>query len=162
MKDYLVKESKRILDRLTTADPASSEYLVCLQSLECFAGMADVIDDVLSVMEEANIIKVEFRPAVECNEDCATCDKCKDGEPEEKAVVEKEPEPVKVEPEPEPVEAEPARISYDLVTVRKALIEKRKQGLDTKQFLKQFGASNLTDLPAEKYADVMAALGGET
>lgn len=180
MNDFIRDEYRRIINLIPQTDPATPNYHCLLQSLECFAGISDVVEELLYMLDDADgkIVKVDFHPPVVdltggCGEDCATCDNCSSnctedataGEDADEAEV-SEPASAEVEEAPAPPEKEDSSsdeddaeaVTYDLVTVRKALIDARKGGADIKAILKSVGASNLTDLPPDKYGAVMAKL----
>lgn len=78
-------------------------------------------------------------------------------EPVEEPVPAEEPEPVKEpEKEPEPVEEE-----YTLVDVRGKLSELTKAGKKAKvqEIIKSFGVDRLSQIPEDKYAEVMEKAG---
>ena len=200
MKEFIREEYRRIIDLIPQTDPATPNYHCLLQSLEFFAGISDVVEELLYMLDDADgkIVKVDFHPPVVdltggCGEDCATCDNCSSnctesatagedcatcdncssnstesvtaGENADEAEA-SEPASAEVEEAPGPSEKEDSSsdegdaeaVTYDLVTVRKALIDARKGGADIKAILKSVGASNLTDLPPDKYGAVMAKL----
>lgn len=145
MTTFVQNELARIIGKIPETDPTTAEYHILLQSLECFAGIADSIEEVMAQLpddepEEGKIIKVEFRPpAVEV-------------EPEAEQDTD---EPSESEVSTQPVMEE---TTYDLVTVRAALREAKKRGVDIKEVVQSFGATNLTDLPADKYGELMKKL----
>lgn len=155
LNEFILTELRRIVDLIPQTNPASCDYHILLQSLECFAAMAETVENVLDLVEdlddnEGKIISVRFVP------------------PPVEEMAEPEPttEPETQDPEPTPFaeaaqisEEEPAK-TYDMAEVRQALLAARKNGVDPKTILKKVGASNMSDLPPEKYAEVMALLGG--
>ena len=160
MTQYVQSELKRILDRIPEVDPATPDYQYALSSLELFAGIADTIEAVQAAVadEPDNIINIEFRPeGVSCDEDCATCDACENAQISSSSCTEsvtagEDKQETVEEPAAEPEE------SYDPVTVRRALLEAKRQGVDPKTIFQAVGATNFSDLPPEKYGAVMAML----
>ena len=150
MNQYTANEFFRILAVITETDPTTQEYHIALQSLECFVGIADSIEEIMEQIAqgrgeesdlEGKIVKIEVDP---------------------KALKQQVQEEPAEEPDPEPAaepaaELEPAE-TYDLVTVRAAMREAKKRGVDIKELIQSFGATNLTDLPAEKYGELMKKL----
>ena len=184
MNEFITQELRRIINRIPTVDPTTSDYHMLMASLEGFYNTADMLEEIFDALDEESedspdegrIIKVEFRPpVVPCSEDCATCDRCGGEEkapdsssnstdsvtagenPQENVEAEADPPSEKVDETSDESGAEPEE-TYDLITVRKALIDARKGGVDIKVILKSVGATNLTDLAPEKYGAVMAKL----
>lgn len=148
MNQYTANEFSRILAVITETDPTTTEFHIALQSLECFAGIAESIEEIMEQIaqetgEEPNIegkiIKIEFNP------------EALKQQAQEEPVEETEPDP---EPaaEPEPTE------TYDIVTVRAAMRDAKKRGVDIVEIVKSFGATNLTDLDPSKYPELMKKL----
>lgn len=167
MNEMILSEFSRIIKLIPETDPRSCDYHVLMQSLECFSAMAEDIESLLDMLgenepEEGKIISVTFRPPqpATCGEDCATCDCCGEEPPisssnSTESVTAGENQAEKPD---SPADETAAETTYDLPTVRAALIEARKRGVDLKPIFKSVGASNLTDLPEEKYGAVMAKL----
>lgn len=152
MNQYTANEFSRILAVIAETDPTTTEYHIALQSLECFAGIADSIEEIMEqIMEqitqetgeepniEGKIIKIEFNP--EALKQQAQEEPAEETEPD--------PEPAA---DPEPTE------TYDIVTVRAAMRDAKKRGVDIVEIVKSFGASNLTDLDPSKYPELMQKL----
>ena len=147
MNQYTANEFSRILAVITETDPTTTEYHIALQSLECFAGIADSIEEIMEQITqetgeepdlEGKIIKIEFKPEA-----------LKQAREELAEETEPDPEP---SADPEPTE------TYDIVTVRAAMREAKKRGVDIVEIVKSFGATNLTDLDPSKYAELMKKL----
>lgn len=147
MNQYTANEFSRILAVITETDPTTTEYHIALQSLECFAGIADSIEEIIEQIAqetgeepdlEGKIIKIEFSPEA-----------LKQAQEETAEETESDPEPAA---DPEPTE------TYDIVTVRAAMRDAKKRGVDIVEIVKSFGASNLTDLDPSKYAELMKKL----
>ena len=150
MNQYTANEFSRILAVITETDPTTTEYHIALQSLECFAGIADSIEEIMGQIFqetgeepdlEGKIVKIEFNP--EAPKQQAQEELAEKTEPD--------PEPA-ADPEPEP------EITYDLVTVRQAMRDAKKRGVDIVEIVKSFGATNLTDLDPSKYDELMKKL----
>ena len=158
MTNFTANELTRIINKIPETDPTTTEYHILLQSLECFAGIADSIEEVMAQLpddepEDGKIIKVEFRPSPELMQqvaDMAPAENEPSDEPEESFLT---PGPTGA-PAPETEVAD----VVDLVTVRAALRDAKKRGVDIKELIQSFGATNLTDLPAEKYGELMKKL----
>lgn len=173
MNDYITQELSRIVNRIPHVDPASSDYHMLLASLEGFYNLAEVLEEILSVVDvdpdEGKIIQVEFRPSVvPCSEDCATCDRCS-GEEEAPILSSNSTDSVTAgENTTETVEeaaespSEKVEKRYDPADVRRALLAAKRRGVDLTQVFHSVGASNFSNLPPEKYAEVMAQLGEES
>ena len=167
MTGFVLGELDRIIDQIPKTDPSTVEYHTLLASMELIAQLEETFDAVLSVLgrgedDEGKIINVEFRPPVvgldeghTCDEDCATCDICSSNSTESVTAGENPPEKVDSSAE---TPSENVEEHYDLVTVRKALVDARKAGIDVGKILRSCGASNLTDLAEDQFAAVMAKL----
>lgn len=156
MTDYTASELRRIIGMIPTVDPTTTEYHILLQSLECFAGIADSVEEIMAEIGEVEpvegqIIRVEFRPELlkqqmqeeaEAEEESFSTDGEAGAQTPETPVVD------------QPVE----ETTYDLVTVRQAMRDAKKRGVDIVALIKDLGATNLTDLPAEKYGELMKKL----
>lgn len=150
MNQYTASEFSRILTVIAETDPTTTEYHIALQSLECFAGIADSIEEIMEQITqetgeepdlEGKIVKIEFNPeALKQQAQEALAEK-----------TEPVPEPA-ADPEPEP------ETTYDIVTVRAAMRDAKKRGVDIVEIVKSFGATNLTDLDPSKYAELMKKL----
>ena len=147
MNQYTANEFSRILAVITETDPTTTEYHIALQSLECFAGIADSIEEIMEQITqetgeepdlEGKIIKIEFKPEA-----------LKQAQEELAEKTEPVPAPAA---DPEPTE------TYDIVTVRAAMREAKKRGVDIVEIVKSFGATNLTDLDPSKYDELMKKL----
>ena len=147
-------------------DPTSTEYHILLQSLECFAGIMDSIEEIIEQVgepdaAEGTIIKVEFRPeaavAVQpAPEDTAHPDF--PPEPESPFPEANKTEEAKPELSAEP--AEPARV-WEMAEVRAALVEaRRSKGINITELLKEFGVENFSAFPAGRYDELMKRLEG--
>ena len=163
MREEIRSEFRRMLDLLPEVDPTTEEYHTLLNSMEHLGMVQEFLEGVIEELDGGQIIKVEYIPVSEqvCNGDCAGCDDCKSGAEEALEVTGVEPE----EPEQQTEEvAEEAQVSeepaktYDMVDVRKALIDARNRGVDIKAVLKTYAATNMTNLKPEFYAEVMAKL----
>jgi len=144
---HVADELVRMLDRQKELDPATRDYEQLVTNLETLIFHADLYLDVFEYLQAAGRLPTPF------------------DEPEitqvvlhpefVKAVQEaKEEEPETEEPQPEP---EPAQ-TYTLVEVRAACREAKKRGVDITTLIKSFGVNYLTDLPAEKYGELMKKL----
>lgn len=158
MTDFTANELTRIINKIPETDPTTTEYHILLQSLECFAGIADSIEEVMAQLpddepEDGKIIKVEFRPSPELMQQVADMAQA-ENEPSD------EPEESFLTPGPTGAPAPETEVAdvVDLVTVRAALRDAKKRGVDIKELIQSFGATNLTDLPAEKYGELMKKL----
>lgn len=148
MTDYTASEFRRLISMIPTVDPTTTEYHILLQSLECFAGIADSIEELMAEIGdvepvEGQIIHVEFRPEL-------LKQQMQEEQVQEAEVKEVETQTQEAEPEQE--------TTYDLVTVRQAMRDAKKRGVDIVALIKDLGATNLTDLPAEKYGELMKKL----
>ena len=153
MTEYVANELRRILEYIPITDPTTTDYHILLQSLECFAGIADTIEAALEQIGDApvegKILHVEFRMP--------------EGGPRPVAETKEEVEhpPVDESPFPEESEAsEPAQVSqtYTMVEVRAALVEARKRGVNVAALLREFGVENFGAFPAGKYGELMERL----
>lgn len=155
MTEFTANELTRIINKIPETDPTTTEYHILLQSLECFAGIADSIEEVMAQLPDdepgdGKIIKVEFRPSPELMQQVADMAQAED-EPSD------EPFPTPG-PTGAPAPETPVTDAVDLVTVRAALRDAKKRGVDIKELIQSFGATNLTDLPAERYGELMKRL----
>lgn len=160
---HVAEELKRMLERQKQLDPATQEYCQLLTNIEILGHTCDLYVDIESYIAAAGLVdgitKVELAPGL--------VDLLKE---QESKIVELHPDPEEgtflgaeageesqEEPVHEPVD-EAAQVSYDLVTVREALKNAKKRGVDIKALIQSFGATNLTDLPEEKYGELMMKL----
>lgn len=145
---HVADELVRMLDRQKELDPATRDYEQLVTNLETLIFHADLYLDVFEYLQAAGRMPTPF------------------DEPEitqvvlhpefVKAVQEAKEEPKTEEPQPEP-EPEPVP-SYTLVEVRAACRDAKKRGVDITALIKSFGVNYLTDLPAEKYGELMKKL----
>lgn len=167
MTEYVAGELRRIIGMIPTVDPTTTEYHILLQSLECFAGIADSIEEIMSEIDydppaaEA-VTKVTLHPALEkALEEKAGETPAEDVPKKLEAIPFKEfmerdiPKPEEDETE----QAEPARV-WEMTEVRAALVEARKKGVNVSALLREFGVENFGAFPAGKYDELMKRLEG--
>lgn len=150
---HVADELVRMLDRQKELDPATREYEQLVTNLETLIFHADLYLDVFeylqaagrlpSPFDESTVTQVTLHPELvramqEAKEEADT--RSGPGEAEEEA--------------PQTV------VEFSLIQVRAALRDAKKRGVDIAGVIKSFGASNLTDLPAEKYGELMEKLNG--
>jgi len=147
---HVADELVRMLDRQKELDPATRDYEQLVTNLETLIFHADLYLDVFEYLQAAGRMPSPF------------------DEPEITQVT-LHPELVRAMQEakeedtrPSPGEAEEETpqtvVEFSLIQVRAALREAKKRGVDIAEVIKSFGASNLTDLPAEKYSELMKKL----
>jgi len=161
MTTFTANELTRIINKIPETDPTTSAYHALLHSLECFANISESLESLMGDIyayydepsEDGKIIKVEFRPSPELMQQVADMTQAED-EPSD------EPEESFLTPGPTGAPAPETEVAdvVDLVTVRAALRDAKKRGVDIKELIQSFGATNLTDLPAEKYGELMKKL----
>lgn len=159
MTEYSANELRRIIAMIPQTDPTTTEYHILLQSLECFAGIMESIEEIMEQVgepdaEDGAIVKVEFRPeaalAVKPESIFHPEPESPFPEPEDKAEEEK--------PKAEPTE--PARV-WEMAEVRAALVEaRRSKGINITELLKEFGVENFSAFPAGRYDELMKRLEG--
>lgn len=142
---HVADELVRMLDRQKELDPASPEYMQLVTNMEIMVRCADMYLDIFEYLGAAGRLPTPF------------------DEPEITQVT-VHPELVKAvqEMDPGPGEAEEEApqtvVEFSLIQVRAALRDAKKRGVDIAAVIHEFGASNLTDLPAEKYGELMKKL----
>ena len=161
MTDFTANELTRIINKIPETDPTTPEYHYLLQSLEIFANISESVEQLMDTIysysneppEDGKIVKVEFRPSPELMQQVADMTQAED-EPSD------EPEESFLTSGPTGAPAPETEVAdvVDLVTVRAALRDAKKRGVDIKELIQSFGATNLTDLPAEKYGELMKKL----
>ena len=167
MNEFISSELQRIITKIPETDPATTEYHILLQSLECFAGIADLIEEAQEqIGMEGQIIHVEFRPQMggahpvdeekpSKLEAVSLSDFAKMDIPKPEGYDEQyKDEEVWHE---EAVKAE-AEKTYEMTEVRAALVEARKRGVNVSALLKEFGVDNFGAFPAGKYGELMKKL----
>jgi len=158
MTEFTANELTRIINKIPETDPTTPEYHALLHSLECFANISESLESLMGDIyayydeppEDGKIVKVEFRPSPELMQQVADMTQAED-EPSDEPFLTSGPTGA---PAPETEVAD----VVDLVTVRAALRDAKKRGVDIKELIQSFGATNLTDLPAEKYGELMKKL----
>ena len=155
MTDYVANELRRIIGMIPQVDPTTADYHILLQSLECCAGIADSIEEIMEQVgepdaEDGTIVHVEFRPVPAAEEP-----KKVEVIPLKEILESDVPEPEAEEPAHE--EAEPARVG-EMAEVRAALVEARKNGVNVSALLREFGVENFGAFPAGKYGELMKRL----
>lgn len=148
---HVANELVRALDRQKELDPASREYEQLVTNLETLIFHADLYLDIfeylagagmLPTLDEPEITQVTLHPelvkAMQERAEEEEDTRSGAGEAEEEA--------------PQTV------VEFSLIQVRAALRDAKKRGVDIAAVIKSFGASNLTDLPAEKYGELMKKL----
>ena len=168
MTEYCANELRRLIGMIPLVDPTTMEYHMILQSLECFAGIVDSIEEIIEQVgepnaEEGSIIKVEFRPQPAAPVpvvDVAPEDTKPDFPPEPESpfppevIVEKKEDKT----EESQAQGEPARV-WQMAEVRAALVEaRRSKGLNITELLKEYGVENFSAFPAGKYDELMKRL----
>jgi len=158
MRKSMRDELRRLIGLIPETDPTSIEYHTLLASFEGLYNLAGPLEEILDELDKEdladNIVDIKVIPGgVPCGEDCATCDACENAQISSSNSTESVTAGEdKQEPAAEPEE------TYDPVTVRKALLDARKEGVDIKAIFRVIGATNFSDLPPEKYGTVMAML----
>lgn len=147
---HVANELVRMLDRQKELDPATRDYEQLVTNLETLIFHADLYLDVFEYLQAAGRLPAPF------------------DEPEitqvtlhpelVKAMQEKAEEDTRPGPGEAEEEAPQTVVEFSLIQVRAALREAKKRGVDIAGVIKSFGASNLTDLPAEKYGELMKKL----
>lgn len=153
MTEYSRKEFQRLLNKVPETDPSTTAYHFLMQSIEMFNAIALTIDEFL----HDGALPTECPPATDNVVPFEATDfpaDTKDEVPEGclHVVV-----PRTDEPDP-PQSPAPVQQTYDAPTVRKALLDARARGVNVKEVLKGFGADGFQAVPADRYADLMAAL----
>lgn len=147
---HVADELVRMLDRQKELDPATRDYEQLVTNLETLIFHADMYLDVFEYLgaagrlptpfDEPEITQVTIHPELV------------------KAMQEKEEEDTRPSPGEAEEEASQTVVEFSLIQVRAALRDAKKRGVDIAGVIKSFGASNLTDLPAEKYGELMKKL----
>lgn len=131
-----VNEELRRLVNLLPNTPPGDNYIRTLQCIECLGGLADTIDEVLGrgeTPEAPNVIRL--MPKAEGSSESDTS----------------EPSPC------EPEATMPGKApTYTRADVRAMLGGLRLEGNSMDQLLAEFGAKNFSEIPEERYADVMS------
>lgn len=145
MTEFTKKECLRLIDKLTETDPTTEAYHILLSSIERFDSIGNTVDEIAQLREQAPqelVIKGSLDKVIPFN---AT-----DFPAEVKDDL--------VKDVPPPVEEEEEE-TYTSSQVRKALVDARKDGVDVKALLAEFGADNFSAVPAGKYGAIMRKLG---
>lgn len=184
MTETVKQEFMRLVDLLPQTDPRTEAYHILLSSIERFDAIGSTINDMVDVIHseaaldavtvEAGWAKDQVGKVVELTAKIDpdkvpvhpiptvpfTAPDFPAETPEEqeghevaelvKKVVEEQPAP--------PQSPAPVQQTYDAPTVRKALLDARARGVNVKEVLKGFGADGFQAVPADRYADLMAAL----
>ena len=166
MRKNLRDELRRLVGLIPKTDPTTIEYHTLLTSFEALYNLAGPLEEILDELDKEdladNIVDIKVIPGgVPCSEDCATCDACENAPISSSTSTESVTageDPQENVDEVAESESEKVDETYDLVTVRQALIAARKDGVDIKAILKSVGATNLTDLAPEMFGAVMAKL----
>ncbi len=147
---HVANELVRMLDRQKELDPATPEYAQLFSNMEVMVRCADMFVDIFDYLaaagalpqEEPEITQVTIHPELV------------------RAMQEKAEEEEDTRPGPGKAEEEAPKtvVEFSLIQVRAALRDAKKRGVDIAGVIKSFGASNLTDLPAEKYPELMKKL----
>lgn len=149
---HVADELVRMLDRQKQLDPATPEYMQLCTNMELMVRCADLYLDVFeylqaagrmpSPFDESTVTQVTLHPELV------------------RAMQEKAEEEQDTRPGPGEVEEEAPQtvVEFSLIQVRAALRDAKKRGVDIVELIKSCGASNLTDLPAEKYGELMKKL----
>lgn len=146
---HVADELVRMLDRQKELDPATPEYTQLCTNMELMVRCADMYLEIFEYLgaagmlptpfDEPEITQVTIHPElVRAMQEKADDTRPSTGEAEEEA--------------PQTV------VEFSLIQVRAALRDAKKRGVDIAGVIKSFGASNLTDLPAEKYGELMKKL----
>lgn len=136
---HVANELVRMLDRQKELDPATPEYTQLCTNMEIMVRCADMYLDIFEYLGAAGRLPTPF------------------DEPEITQVT-LHPELVKAMQEKAEEEASQTVVEFSLIRVRAALRDAKKRGVDIAGVIKSFGASNLTDLPVEKYPELMKKL----
>lgn len=166
MRKSLRDELRRLVGLIPKTDPTSIEYHTLLASFEGLYNLVGPLEEILDELDKEdladNIVDIKVIPGgVPCGEDCATCDACENAQISSSSCTESV---TAGEDKQETVEeaaesgSEKVDETYDPVTVRRALLEAKRQGVDPKVIFQAVGATNFSDLPPEKYGAVMAKI----
>lgn len=149
---HVADELVRMLDRQKELDPATPEYTQLVTNMEVMVRCADMYLDIFEYLgaagrlptpfDEPEITQVTIHPELV-------------SAMQEKAEEEADTRPGTGEAEEE---ASQTVVEFSLIQVRAALRDAKKRGVDIAALIKSFGASNLTDLPAKKYGELMKKL----
>ena len=149
---HVANELVRMLDRQKELDPATPEYTQLCTNMEIMVRCADMYLDIFEYLgaagrlptpfDEPEITQVTLHPELV------------------RAMQEKSEEEEDTRPSTGEAEegAPQTVVEFSLIQVRAALRDAKKRGVDIAAVIKSFGASNLTDLPAEKYPELMKKL----
>ena len=185
MNGFIATELQRIIEAIPKTDPTSTDYHILLQSLECFAGIAELIEEVQDqILSEGKIISVEFRaPQGGAHPDVEDKVKAEDhplepGSPFGVEAVKMSDFVARDIPKPEGYDEEfkdeaewqaeamandqlykeKSAKTYDMTEVRAALVEARKRGINVTALLREYGVENFGAFPAGKYGELMDRL----
>lgn len=156
---HVASELNRMLLRQKELDPSTPEYSTLLRNIELLAGTADLYIDIMDYLAQAGM---------QCEEDRITqvtvapfVAQAIQERAEEETKTEAPENVVEFPPVDEPpFETDAAPESYTLVDVRAALRDAKLRGVNIKELVQSFGATNLTDLDPAKYGELMKKLEG--
>ena len=175
MTEFVKQELVRLIDKLPETDPRSPDYQMLLRSIECLDAMGQTIDEIVELAKEGlNVDTPVLTPAQVVELSSAIKAKAETGD---HVVVAHVPPFTAAEfPEEPPDEvadefvkgttvAENATTApttetktYTSSEVRAALVDARGKGADIKAVMTQFGVNNFQEIPAARYAELMAVL----
>lgn len=179
MTEFVKQELVRLIDKLPETDPRSPDYQMLLRSIECLDAMGQTIDEIVKLAkEDLNVDPPVLTPAQVVELSSAIKAKAETGD---RVVVAHVPPFTAAEfpeePPDDPMDefvkgttvAENATTApttapeapaktYTSSEVRAALVDARGKGADIKAVMAQFGVNNFQEIPAARYAELMAVL----
>ena len=154
MKQFIIDELNKTLNKLKETDPSTPAYHATLQSLEFINGMAETLEVACDIVANgAGSFYPEDGRTIEAPEDMRA-----------PQIKEFTPTPVADEvPAETPAEATTeevlANVKYTKADLRKALYAAKEEGVDITELLGKYGAKNVNDVKEADYAEIIGMYG---
>lgn len=161
MSKHVASELERLLSIQPTLDPSTDRYTILCRNLELLACQADMYDLIEQYIEQARapegmVTNVVVHPALAEKLENYANEHPMDGPPFPET--EEEPSSKVVEFPAVAQAAEESKPEIDLITVRRAMKEAKKRGVDIAAAVQELGGRNLTDLSPDQWPALMKKL----
>ena len=156
MKQFIIDELSKTLNKLKETDPSTPAYHATLQSLEFINGMAETLEAACDIVENgAGSFYPDDGRTIEAPEDMRA-----PAIKEFKAAVEaieSVDEPTAELPATTPAPEHPTK--YTKADLRKALYAAKEEGVDITELLGKYGAKNVNDVKESDYPEIIGMYG---